>query len=382
MDFWRRTNWKIASMVRVWFLCSGIIIAVGVAGWIGLGLNYGIDFTGGTLYKFGTAQPLATVGGDTAALVGQVREALTEASIRHAQIQVAPPNLLLIRTATQQHEATLTEQARILEVLNQKIGAQMGQIGFEGADVVGAVVSADLARNALYALILGNLLILIFLSFRYEYRVALACIVALIHDVLVMVGAMALSRMEINSEFVAAMLTIVGFSVTDSVVIFDRIRENKRLHRSADLETITNASLLQTMHRSINTVLVVLFTLFSLYLLGGATLRPFCFALIVGMTCGMYSSIFIASPLVVSWDRWSRRRRGTTTSLRSRAPITVAGGMTPTGGGLEEPESGPRPGLSAEQAMRRAQNEAQEEKREVRRERRKEKSAGKGKRRF
>jgi preprotein translocase subunit SecF len=388
-------------MARVWYVISGVVILTGVVVWATMGLNMGIDFTGGSLYTYQLQNPIAGTSAEAIALTQQVSQAAATLHMRHEpQIQVAGNNLVMVRTSTNNHPDAVTESAALLAALQEKIGQQAGTITAQGNQLVGPVVGQQLKKNALTALIIGNLLILIFLTVRYEFRVAAACIIALIHDVLVMVGGMAIARAELNSEFVAAMLTIVGFSVTDSVVIFDRIRENKRLHRSADLETVTNASLLQTMHRSINTVLVVLLTLFSLFILGGPTIHAFILALLIGMTTGMYSSIFIASPLVVSWDKWSIKRRGNRAQARRpgqpqqlrvagsapRAAATARRAASPTAS-LEEPlvaptgVAPPAGGLTAEQAMRRAANAAQDEKREERRERRKAKGKG-GKKRF
>jgi preprotein translocase subunit SecF len=276
-----------------------------------------------------------------------------------------------VRTQTDDNAQAAQEASSILAALQERLGQEYGSISDAGSELVGPVIGAELRRRAMWALIIGNLLILGFLTIRYEFRVATASIVALVHDLLIMLGAMALFRVELNSEFVAAMLTIVGYSVNDSVVIFDRIRENRRLHRGADLETITNASLLQTMNRSINTVLSVLFTLFALYIFGGGTLKPFLFALLVGMTSGMYSSIFIASPFVVMWDKWSGGA-----ARRSARPLAVAG--SETGPGTPAATAGSE--SSAESAMLRQRDAAQEEKRQQRRDRRK--SKGKtGKRR-
>lgn len=389
MDFWRRTNWKIASMARVWYLISAVVILTGLAGWRFLGLNKGIDFTGGSLHKFQLQRPLVTSSEQAVSLLSQVRQIVGELGIVHSQIQVAGNNLVLIRTAANSQEETRQEGEKLLAALREKLGPQAGEVTAVGNELVGPVVGEQLKKNAIMALILGNLLILIYLTVRYEFRVAVACVAALIHDVLVIVGGMALARAELNSEFIAAMLTIVGFSVNDSVVIFDRIRENKRLHRSADLETITNASLLQTMHRSINTVLVVLLTLFALFFLGGPTMHAFILALLIGMTAGMYSSIFIAGPLVVSWEKWSLKRRGKVVG-QARQRLAVAGSApasTPASAPRTESPAAeptgvePTSGLSAEQAMRRAANAAQEEKRAERRERRKAKGKG-GKKRY
>ena len=404
MDFWRRTNWKIASMYRVWYALSAVLIISGMSVWYFSGLNMGIDFTGGSLYKFAVGaagaapeQSLTAPSGATPAagrlsqqatqVTSEVRGVLEGLQIQHSAIQVAGGDLLLIRTATNNQDESTKEAANIQRALEEKMGATWGAFTLVGNELVGPVVGDQLKRNAFWALLLGNLLILIFLTIRYEFRVAVACIVALVHDVLIMVGGMAIFQAEVNSEFVAALLTVVGFSVTDSVVIFDRVRENKRLHRSADLETITNASLLQTMHRSINTSLVVLLTLFSLFFLGGATIHPFILALLIGMVAGMYSSIFIAGPLVVSWERWSLRRKGRVVatgrqrlSVAGSAPVANLGGAD-NSSSVEPTGVTPGEGLSAEQAMRRASSAAQEEKRDERRERRKAKGKA-GKKRF
>lgn len=379
MDFWRRQSWKIASMWPIWFAISAVLLAAAVGAWAVRGLNYGIDFTGGSLHKYSLERPLAS--GEEIRFIAAARAAVEDLGITHSQIQVAGGNLLLIRTATKEQGPAAQESERIRAALSEKLGQQVGETRLVASDLVGPVVGEQLRNSALLALILGNLLILIYLTVRYEFRIAVACVVALIHDVVVMVGAMALFGVELNSEFIAAILTVVGFSADDSVVIFDRIRENRRLHRGADLESVANASLLQTMARSINTVLVVLFTLLALFFLGGSTIRPFILAMLVGMTMGMYSSIFVAAPLVVVWDRWSQRRRGRVVAP-ARQRVAVAGSGAVREPLLAAPEEQPVvEHVTAEQALRRVQSTAQEEKRAARRERRKAKAGTKGKRR-
>jgi len=198
----------------------------------------------------------------------------------------------------------------------------------------------------------------------------------LIHDVLIVVGAMALLRTELNTEFVAAILTVIGYSVNDSVVIFDRIRENMRLHRGGEFVNTVNASLLQTMARSINTTMTTLFALIALFFFGGSAIHAFSLALIVGITTGAYSSIFIASPLVVLWER--RQARAPAVVRRPAAPVAATVGKEAAG---PSPVTAPAT-TSAEQVMKRTQQEAQEQKREARRKRRKQKKDKRGKKRF
>jgi preprotein translocase subunit SecF len=244
--------------------------------------------------------------------------------------------------------------------------------------MVGPVVGKRLRNTALIALILGSVFILIYIAIRYEFRFGVAGIIALIHDVLIVVGAMALFHSELNSEFVAAILTVIGYSINDSVVIFDRIRENMRLYRGSRFGDIVNTSLLQTMTRSINTTMTTLFALIALFFFGGPAIHAFSLALIVGIASGAYSSIFIASPVVVLWERGSARAEE-----RQRRPEYAAAGRGADQPSRErQPLEAPEPArVSAEQAIQQAKQDAQEEKRAARRDRRK-KRRDTGKRRF
>jgi len=167
-------------------------------------------------------------------------------------------------------------------------------------EMVSPVVSKELIRNAMLAVAWGCIFILIWIRIRYfDFNWAGSALVALVHDVLVLIGVFAITQKEINSPFVAAALTVVGYSVHDTIVIFDRIRENLRLRKGSTFAETANISLLETMARSVNTVLTVLLVLIAVYLLGGVSLRSFTFALIVGMVAGGYSSIFNAAQLLV-----------------------------------------------------------------------------------
>jgi preprotein translocase subunit SecF len=193
------------------------------------------------------------------------------------------------------------------EVLGEQMRAMLPVLseafpGIEEAEsqLVTAVVSTELIRNAVKAVAWGCLFILIWIRIRYfDFKWAGSALVALVHDVLVLVGAFAITQREINSPFVAAALTVVGYSVHDTIVLFDRIRENMRLRKGDTFGETANISLLETMARSVNTVLTVLLVLVAVYLLGGASLRDFTFALIVGMLAGGYSSIFTAAQVLV-----------------------------------------------------------------------------------
>ena len=190
---------------------------------------------------------------------------------------------------------------------------------------IGPVVSADLINQALILILVGSLGILLWITYRFhDVKFGVTALVALVHDVIVVVGIFAMLgtifRIEIDALFVTAMLTVIGFSVHDTIVVFDRIRENRARHAGEPFAEIVNHSILQTFARSIMTSFTVVLTLLSLYLFGGAAIRNFVLALLIGIISGTYSSIFNASPLLVVWHEWEDRRLGRAGS--SRAPRT------------------------------------------------------------
>ena len=187
---------------------------------------------------------------------------------------------------------------------------------------IGAVVSSDLISQALVLIAVGSLGILLWITYRFrDVKFGVTALVALLHDVIVVVGVFAILgtffHVEIDALFVTAMLTVIGFSVHDTIVVFDRIRENKARHAGEPLEAIVNHSILQTFGRSIMTSLTVVLTLMALLLFGGAAIQDFVLALLIGIISGTYSSIFVASPLLVDWHLWDDRRHGRLTTTRA-----------------------------------------------------------------
>ena len=194
---------------------------------------------------------------------------------------------------------------------------------------IGPVVSADLINQALILILVGSVGILLWITYRFQdVKFGVTALVALVHDVIVVVGIFALLgtifRIEIDALFVTAMLTVIGFSVHDTIVVFDRIRENRARHAGEPFAEIVNHSILQTFARSIMTSFTVVLTLLSLYLFGGAAIRNFVLALLIGIISGTYSSIFNASPLLVVWHEWEDRRLGRTGSSRAPRPRRAA----------------------------------------------------------
>lgn len=399
MDFFRRQNWDLVGRSYVWFTLSGVLMIVGIAVWAIMGLNLGIDFTGGGLIRYEFGKPIAATREAQIQVLEQVKSALGPVGLGHSQVLIGGNNQIIVRTPpVQNDEEAMRQDDAIRAELEKLYGADYGPITDLGRETVGPVVGGQLRSSAINALVLGIILILIYITIRYEFRFAVAAIVALIHDVVMLTGFMALLRLELDSSFVAVVLTVIGFSVHDTIIIFDRIRENMKLHRRANFADTVNASLLQTLGRSIYTVATTLFTLTALAVFATDSIRVFAIAMIIGIVLGAYSSIFNASQIVVVWERYSARKRAAaspTTRRRERVrsvAATAAEGAEEDyedEGDEETEEAAARPRrLSAQEAMERAEKQAQDEKREQRRERRQQqkaksgKSGAKGKRRF
>lgn len=392
MDFFRRQNWDLVSRSWIWFTISGILLVLGIGAWAGFGLNLGIDFTGGGLIRYEFARPIAATSEQQVQTIASTKQALAEVGLGGAQVLVSGNDELLIRTAmVANDEAALAQEKQARQAVEKLFGASHGPITSLGRESVGPVVGAQLRQSSLNALLLGCFLILLYITIRYEFRFAVAGVVALIHDVFILLGMMALLRLELDASFVAVILTVIGFSVHDTIIIFDRIRENVKLHRRANFGDTVNASLLQTMNRSVNTTFTTLLPLIAMAIFASDSIRVFAIGMIIGIVAGTYSSIFNASQIIVVWDRYRSRRKaaGAGTAVRRRERARVVGVSAAEAVEAEEAEgeeeaaaSGGRR-LSAQEALARAEETAQEEKRAERRARRKAKSGRAGtKRRF
>ena len=282
-----------------WFLISALILIPGLISMATQGFNLGIDFTGGTLLDLKFARPVT---------VSEIREVLKDYQLEGSTIQLAltdptdKSNNVLIRS----HVLNEEERRNTLKGLETKLGT------FEVLRVekVGAVIGAELAQQAVLALLLSWALMIVYISYRFEFKFAVAGIAALVHDILIVLGVFSILQKEIDATFVAAILTIVGYSINDTIVIFDRIRENLKTYKKSDgLAELVNHSICQTLTRSIYTVLTVLFATGALYWFGGETTKNFSLALLIGFTSGAYSSIFNASQIWVTWKEYDDKRR-------------------------------------------------------------------------
>jgi preprotein translocase subunit SecF len=255
------------------------------------GLNLGIDFTGGNVVQ---------VEFDVRPDVGAVRETIASVVAREAMIQDFGEKGILIRT----NEDTEESRKQVVEVLNARFPG-MSVAGFEK---VGPVVGQELRQQATIGLTAALFAILIYITMRFQFRFAVVSVIPLIHDAALALGFFSLSRMEISSSFIAAILTIVGYSLNNTIIILDRIRENWKNLGKQGIVDLVNISINQTLSRTLNTTLTTLFPIIALCVWGGPVLATFSYAMLVGVVVGTYSSIFIATGLIVEW--WLRRPEG------------------------------------------------------------------------
>ncbi len=271
---------------------SALLILAGVVSiFMHGGLKFGIDFAGGTLVQLKFENPPA---------IESIRSGLKEIGLADSTIQeFGSPDTILIRV--ERSEGKLEEMgSRIKESLEQTRG--FTGITIERVEMVGPKVGKDLRQKALLSIVYAIIAIVIYISWRFEFQYAIAAIIALIHDVLITIGAFSMLDKEFTLVLVAAFITIIGYSLNDTIVIFDRIRENTRRRSKEPLRDIINTSINQTLSRTLLTSGTTLMVVAALFFLGGEIIHDFSFALLVGVVIGTYSSIFIASVFLVYWE--------------------------------------------------------------------------------
>lgn len=278
---------RIAIVVSLFFILAGIVSLV-VKG----GPEYGVDFAGGTLIQVRFTQPAAAA---------DIRNALKELSLSSLTVQQFGDeiNEFLIRTQKASSEQQQLSQ-QIKKSLEQQFGE--GQVEIRRAESVGSQVSKELRGKGLLALLYAMIGTLIYISWRFEFRFAVGAVVALIHDVLITLGFFSFFGKEMDLTIIAAFLTIIGYSLNDTIVIYDRVRENLGKYQSESFAAIVNRSLNETLSRTILTSGTTLLVVVALFIFGGPVINNFAFALLVGIIAGTYSTIFIASALVLYWE--------------------------------------------------------------------------------
>jgi preprotein translocase subunit SecF len=316
---------KIIARKRWFFLFSLLLTVPGIAFIAAtpltggdVGLRFSVEFTGGTVWEFKLEE---------AAEPATIRDAVVAVGHPEAQVIEGEGGFLLLRTKPLdlQSGSTLDPSqpagAELAEIREAIVGAA-GPIAEEGSlSTVGPVISQDLTQQALLLVFLGSLGIVLWMTYRFQnVRFGAAALVALLHDVIVTVGFFAVAgtffNVEVDALFITAMLTIIGFSVHDTIVVFDRVRENVARYAGAPFAEIVNHSIVQTMGRSLNTTATVLITLLALLVFAGGSIRTFVLALFVGILSGTYSSIFNASPLLVWWEERVAARKSSPSARR------------------------------------------------------------------
>ena len=304
---WLKLKWYFLGFSLI-FSVAGLISMASHWHQIGSPVPLGVDFRGGTEVQVQFTQPPD---------IGAIRKAMDDAGVKDAAVQPydeARLNEALIRMPEQHDESSLDSgQKQVLDALQAHYANPVVPSGTK-VDVVGPTVGNQLKRQALLATLYSLLGMLIYLWFRFQLIYGVAAVVAVFHDTLITVGAFALLDKEISLTVIAAILTLIGYSMNDTIVVFDRIRENLRLSRRESLPDVVNRSINQTLSRTVLTSGLTFLTVLSLYIFGGQVLNGFSFALVVGILIGTYSSIAVAAPMLVAWQEW-RSSKGSVAAL-------------------------------------------------------------------
>lgn len=282
---------------RWWFTLSSLLVIASLVSIFVRGFNFGIDYTGGTIVEVVFNQPVQ---------VAEVREDLKQFNLENAIIQLSGESNetsgkdVIIRT----RNLDANESAAVVESLNKNVG----QNEVKRVESVGAVIGSEVTEHALINLAIAFLVLAAYISFRFEYRIAFSSLAAIFHDLIMVLGVFSFFQLEIDASFLAAILTVIGYSMNESVVIFDRIRENTHTHKRSDtFADLANASIAQSIHRSCYTLTTVLFACCSLYFFGGDTTKNFALCMIVGFVSGAYSSICVATSIWAIWKSSNKK---------------------------------------------------------------------------
>lgn len=308
---YRTPSFAIVQRRRAWFVLSGVVILLALAGLLLRGLNYSIDFTGGSLIQYPNEADVS---------VEEVRELLSQSPYDRgdAEIQLVGGDRVTVRT-TALTDLSTAERTRLTDDLAEQAGIASDDVSTQ---VVGPTWGGQITRQAVIGLVVVLIAIALYVTFRFEWKMAVAALAAMVHDVVITAGVFALTGREVSPATVIAILTILGFSLYDTVVIFDKVTENIESPTYLPKDTyegVANLSMNQVLMRSVNTSLVVVLPVLSLLLFGGDTLKDFAFAMLIGVITGAYSSIFVATPLLVILKEREPKYRQHRARLEGRA---------------------------------------------------------------
>ncbi len=289
------TSFDFFARWKLWLGISGLMMVIAFASFLIQGLNYGIDFRGGTTIRTESPRPV---------VVAEYRDAIDKLGLGDITItEVFDPqfrddqNVAMIRIQAQDEQEAVTTET--IEAVEQALKTARPDIKFTSVESVGPKVSGELIQTAAIAVVLAIGAVLIYIWMRFEWQFAAGAVLALVHDVLLTIGIFSELRIRFDLAIIAALLTIVGYSLNDTVVVFDRVRENLRKYKKRPLKEVLNLSINETMSRTFMTSVTTLLALIALFVLGGDVIRGFVFAMIWGVIVGTYSSIFVASAILL-----------------------------------------------------------------------------------
>ncbi|MBS9776369.1 MAG: protein translocase subunit SecF [Fusobacterium sp.] len=283
-----KVDLKVIKHSKIYLGVATVAVIISVMLFLIKGLNYGIDFSGGNLIQIHYNEKqvdLSTINNN----LDELSSEISQLSRNSRKVQISDDGTIIIRV----QEIKENEKREVLKNLKK-----IGTYTLDKEEKVGASIGADLKKSAIYSLIIGSILIVLYITFRFEFSFAIGGILSLIHDISVAIGGLVLLGYEIDTPFIAAILTILGYSINDTIVIYDRIRENLKRRKDLTLEECMDNSVNQTAIRSLNTSLTTLLAIIAILVFGGASLKTFIVTLLIGVLAGTYSSIFIATPLV------------------------------------------------------------------------------------
>jgi preprotein translocase SecF subunit len=285
MQLFRKPSFDFAKVRFAAYIISAVIIGIGMSTFVSKGAKmYGVEFSGGTIQQFRFQEPPS---------LDAARNALKEIGLGSSAIQeFGDKREIIIRTGENTSDAIITKFQEIFKDNPFEI------LSIES---IGPTIGRELRQKALWAVFYSLIGILLYVGFRFEFKFAVAGIAALFHDAAVCLGAVALTGRELTVPVIAAILTIIGYSINDTIVIFDRIRERKRLFRKHDIKLLVNDSVNQTLSRTLLTTITSMLVVLSLYFFGGEVINDFAFVLLVGMISGTYSTVYVASGVLIDW---------------------------------------------------------------------------------
>jgi len=294
MDLIGKRNFDFVKNRKMAYMISAVLILIGIISIFFQGFNYGIDFAGGSVIQIKFDDPVS---------VNEVRQNLSEFNLSQSTIQGLSDTEYVIRTEK-------IEQEKRKEILTS-LKENLSNLEVLRVESVGPVIGENLKKTALFAILFAFIGIILYITVRFEFRYSIISILALSHDCLIVLGLFSLIQKEITISIIAAILTIVGYSLNNTIVILDRLRENIKYKTKENFDGIVNISINQSLSRTINTALTTVLPVLAIYFFGGSILSDFALALFIGMVAGTYSSIYIASPLLVDWSNISREKHST-----------------------------------------------------------------------